>query len=164
MRPSSSINPTTGTHPSSINLSPSPTQNPHANDTGIWKCHVNDNNPSGQTSALWAETEIFVANKSTVAITSPSHTDSNSVPLIEVDLSSGGVQVATREILHDLRRFLPQIDAECKAEFGRPPPQVKWYIDEPSNLLDDSLSTARMDRRDAATVISSLHFTLDQQM
>ena len=59
---------------------------------------------------------------------------------------------------------MPQIDAECKAEFGRPPPQVKWYIDEPSNLLDDSFSTARMDRRDAATVISSLHFTLDQQM
>jgi len=119
-------------------------RSPHANDTGLWKCHVNDNNPMGQSTTMWKEVEIFVANKSVPVITRPDPNDvSNSA--IELDLSTS-----------------TSIDAECKAMFGSPPPQIVWYIDDVDNELDSSFSSDSTARD--GTVTSSIRFDLDQQM
>jgi len=114
--------------------------NPHANDTGIWKCHVSDNNPD--VGNQWAEVELYVANQSTVAITDPDLFGNSGVAL-EVDLSS-----STQEF----------VDAECTAMYGIPPPDIIWYIDEPSNTVDNGADqTVRSD----GTVISEMRMTLD---
>jgi hypothetical protein len=119
-------------------------RSPHANDTGLWKCHVNDNNPMGQSTTMWKEVEIFVANKSVPVITRPDPNDvSNSA--IELDLSTS-----------------TSIDAECKAMFGSPPPKIIWYIDDIDNELDSSFSSDSTARD--GTVTSSIRFDLDQQM
>merc|ERR1712088_316956 len=119
-------------------------RSPHANDTGLWKCHVNDNNPMGQSTTMWKEVEIFVANKSVPVITRPDPNDvSNSA--IELDLSTS-----------------TSIDAECKAMFGSPPPKIIWYIDDIDNELDSSFSSDSTARD--GTVTSSIRFDLDEQL
>jgi len=115
--------------------------NPHANDTGIWKCHVNDNNPDVGTQ--WAEVDLFVANKSVVSITDPELFGNGGLSL-EVDLSS-----STRV----------EVDAECTAEFGIPPPDIIWYIDEPSNTVDGSSDQSE---QSDGSVVSSIRLSLDQ--
>merc|ERR1712059_167708 len=125
-------------------------KSPHANDTGTWKCHVNDNNPNGQATTMWADVELFVANVSTAEITRPDLTEA-AMPGIEVDLSSGSAEV----------------DAECTAKYGVPPPSLVWYIDEPTNTLDSSLSSERQ-VADAGLntmkVTSAVRFTIDEQL
>jgi len=100
---------------------------PHANDTGEWKCFVTDNNPEGSPTTLWGKVNVFTAEKSVVNITKPDliHNPSHS---ITVDLSS------TSKV--DIESL------ECTAS-GIPPPNIIWYIDSPSNRLDQSLSTQR---------------------
>ena len=93
---------------------------------------------------MWKEVEIFVANKSVPVITRPDPNDVSS-SAIELDLS-----IST------------SIDAECKAMFGSPPPQIVWYIDDIDNELDSSFSSDSTARD--GTVTSSIHFDLDQQM
>ena len=93
---------------------------------------------------MWKEVEIFVANKSVPVITRPDPNDV-SRSAIELDLSSSS-----------------SVDAECKAMFGSPPPQIIWYIDEPDNRLDSSFSSDSTARD--GTVTSAIHFDLDQQM
>jgi len=119
-------------------------RSPHANDTGLWKCHVNDNNPNGQSTTMWKEVEIFVANKSVPVITRPDPNDvTNSA--IQLDLTSSTT-----------------VDAECKAMYGSPPPKMIWYIDDQDNQLDSSFSSDSTARD--GTVTSSIRFDLDQQM
>jgi len=115
--------------------------NPHANDTGIWKCHVNDNNPDVGTQ--WSEVDLFVANQSVVSITDPELFGNGGLSL-EVDLSS-----STRV----------EVDAECTAEFGIPPPDIIWYIDEPSNTVDGSSDQSE---QSDGSVVSSIRLSLDQ--
>jgi len=118
-------------------------QSPHANDTGIWKCHVNDNNPEGQSTTMWAEIDLFVANESMVAITDPDLFNNPGTSL-EVDLTS-----STRV----------EVDVECTAEYGVPPPDIIWYIDEPSNTVDgDADQSIQSD----GSVVSNIRLTLDQ--
>ena len=105
---------------------------------------MNDNNPMGQSTTMWKEVEIFVANKSVPVITRPDPNDvSNSA--IQLDLS-----IST------------SIDAECKAMFGSPPPKIIWYIDDEDNELDSSFSSDSTARD--GTVTSSIRFDLDEQM
>ena len=86
--------------------------------------------------------ELYVANQSTVAITDPDLFGNSGVAL-EVDLSS-----STQEF----------VDAECTAMYGIPPPDIIWYIDEPSNTVDNGADqTVRSD----GTVISEMRMTLD---
>jgi len=119
---------------------------PHANDTGVWKCHVQDNNPNGETTKMRSEVEVFVANKSVVAITHPDPTDKAKYS-IEVDLAAGTTK----------------IEAECEAKFGLPPPSIRWYIDEPSNVIDQQYQSDST-KNDGTTVESTIQFTLDAAM
>ena len=32
----------------------------------MWKCMVDDNSPTGQSSIFWADTQIYIANRSEV--------------------------------------------------------------------------------------------------
>eukprot|EP00090_Calanus_glacialis_P022013 TRINITY_DN33963_c0_g1_i1.p1 TRINITY_DN33963_c0_g1~~TRINITY_DN33963_c0_g1_i1.p1 ORF type:complete len:332 (-),score=61.33 TRINITY_DN33963_c0_g1_i1:24-1019(-) len=116
-------------------------RSPHANDTGIWKCHVNDNNPDVGTQ--WAEVDLFVANESVVAITDPDMYGNTGVS-IEVDLSTSS---------------RVDVDAECTAEYGIPPPDIIWYIDEPTNTVDGSSDQTE---QSDGTVVSSVRLSLDQ--
>ena len=100
----------------------------------------------GQSTTMWKETQLFVANESMVAITRPDPYNA-AVPVLEVDISSGSRAT---------------IDAECKAQYGVPPPTIAWYIDEPTNLIDASFSTDRV--LSDGTVTSTVRFDLDQQM
>jgi len=118
-------------------------QKPHANDSGVWTCHVNGNSPGRQSTTMWAETELFVANISVVSVTKPSK-DDNSEPGIEIDLSDNSGEVS----------------AECTAEHGSPLPDIVWYVDESSNRLPSSLATQR---EHDGTVTSEIRFTLDAQ-
>eukprot|EP00092_Neocalanus_flemingeri_P029943 GFUD01032509.1.p1 GENE.GFUD01032509.1~~GFUD01032509.1.p1 ORF type:complete len:334 (+),score=61.92 GFUD01032509.1:30-1031(+) len=118
-------------------------QSPHANDTGVWKCHVNDNNPEGQSTTMWAQIDLFVANQSMVTITDPDLFN-NPGTSIEVDLSSSTVV---------------EVDAECTAQYGVPPPDIVWYIDEPSNTVDGS---ADQNIQSDGSVVSSIRMSLDQ--
>jgi len=115
--------------------------NPHANDTGIWKCHVNDNNQEVMTQ--WAEVNLFVANESVVSITDPDMAGNPGLSL-EVDLASGN-----RE----------ELQVECTAQYGIPPPDIVWYIDEPSNKVTGSSDQSE---DSDGTVGSTIRLQLDQ--
>jgi len=117
-------------------------QAPHANDTGVWKCHVNDNNQEGQSTTMVAEVNLFVANESVVSITDPDLI-SNPGTSLEVDLTSSRADV----------------DAECTAEYGVPPPEIIWYIDEPTNTVDQSVDQSI---QSDGSVVSSIRLSLDQ--
>eukprot|EP00091_Calanus_sinicus_P024567 TRINITY_DN8890_c0_g1_i1.p1 TRINITY_DN8890_c0_g1~~TRINITY_DN8890_c0_g1_i1.p1 ORF type:complete len:302 (-),score=56.64 TRINITY_DN8890_c0_g1_i1:186-1034(-) len=101
-------------------------QSPHANDTGIWKCHVNDNNPDVGTQ--WAEVDLFVANESVVAITDPDMYGNTGVS-IEVDLST------TSRV---------DVDAECTAEYGILPRRLSGTLMNHQTLWMGALT--RMNR------------------
>lgn len=107
---------------------------------------MQDNNPNGETTKMRSEVEVFVANKSVVAITHPDPTDKAKYS-IEVDLAAGSTK----------------IEAECEAKFGLPPPTIRWYIDEPSNVIDRQYQSDST-KNDGSTVESTIQFTLDTAM
>ena len=52
-----------------------------------------------------------------------------------------------------------EVDVECTAEYGVPPPDIIWYIDEPSNTVDgDATQSIQSD----GSVVSNIRLTLDQ--
>jgi len=116
---------------------------PHANDTGTWTCKVNDNNPVGTSTTMWADVELFVAVQSEVVLTDPDLTEDPGQSL-EIDLSDS---------------YGEEIEAECTAPSGSPPPTLTWYIDEPTN----EISTADIDERvrNDGSVVSKIRFQLD---
>jgi len=114
--------------------------NPHANDTGIWKCHVNDNDPDVVTQ--WAEVNLFVANESVVSITDPDMAGNPGLSL-EVDL---GTQSRV------------EVKVECTAEYGIPPHDIVWYIDEPTNTVTGS---DRQSEDSDGKVVSEISLQLD---
>jgi len=120
---------------------------PHANDTGEWKCYVQDNNPD--VSAQWGKVNLYTAVKSVVNITQPDMVRDPSYS-ISVDLSSSSRQ--------DLQVL------ECTAS-GSPPPNIIWYIDEPRNEIDKSLySQSREGTGFDIKVVSTLsRLSLDRQ-
>ena len=65
---------------------------------------------------------MFVANESVVSITDPDMTSSPGISL-EVDLAT---------------QSRVEVKAECTAEYGIPPPDIVWYIDEPTNTVTGS--------------------------
>lgn len=117
---------------------------PHTNDTGIWTCHVNYNNPSAKP--LWSQVDLFVANQSVVSLTNPDLFNNPGMSL-EVDLSS------TSRV---------EIDAECTAQHGLPPPEIIWYIDEPTNMVDHDVEQSIQGNEVIPTVVSNIRLTLDQ--
>lgn len=119
---------------------------PHANDTGEWKCHVDDNNPF-QPAVMWSSVKIFVANQSEVAISDPD-LDEDPDAALEVDLSSGR----------------PEIKAACTSSYGIPRPTIKWYIDNPDQQIRDR-DLDDVDEEfdeDENTVTSSVTIRLDE--
>lgn len=117
---------------------------PHANDTGVWTCHVNYNNPSSKP--LWSQVDLFVANQSVVSLTHPDLFNNPGTSL-EVDLSSNS---------------RVEIDAECTALYGLPPPDIIWYIDEPTNIVDHDVEQTIKGNDVIPTVVSNIRLTLDQ--
>jgi len=91
---------------------------PSANDTGVWKCMVSDNSAGG--SYFSSEIDLFVANKSEALITDPAM-DMGMDQSLWIDVSDGQ----------------DTIEASCESVYGVPPPQLIWYIDEPSNQISD---------------------------
>jgi hypothetical protein len=89
------------------------------------------------------EVDLFVANDSVVAITDPDMYGNTGVS-IEVDLSTSS---------------RVDVDAECTAEYGIPPPDIIWYIDEPTNTVDGSSDQTE---QSDGTVVSSIRLSLDQ--
>jgi len=117
---------------------------PHANDTGIWTCKVNDNNPMGTSTTMWAEVELFVAVQSEVVMSYPDLTEDPGQSL-EIDLSNS---------------YSEELEAECTALDGSPPPSLIWYIDEPTNEI--STADVEEDVNNDGTVVSSIRFQLDR--
>jgi len=98
---------------------------PHANDTGLWICRMNDNTVSSQ-STFREELNIFVANRSVVEITDPALEDGKDRSLW-VDISDGQ----------------DKVQASCESTYGVPPPELVWYIDEPSNKVSSRDATIK---------------------
>jgi len=102
--------------------------NPHANDTGNWKCTVTDNNPEETGArAQWKEVKLFTAEKSVINITKPDMVENPSESLY---LDLGSRSSADLETL------------ECTAS-GSPPAKIVWYIDERTNTIDRSQYSQR---------------------
>ena len=84
-----------------------------------------------------------MANESVVAITDPDMYGNTGISL-EVDLSSSS---------------RVDVDAECTAQYGVPPPDIIWYIDERSNTVDAS---ADQNVQSDGSVVSNIRLSLDQ--
>lgn len=97
---------------------------PHANDTGSWKCEVNDNSFGSQSSKFWSEVNLYVANRSEVIISDPVE-ETGKDRSIWVDISTGRARV----------------QASCKSVYGIPLPKLVWYIDEQTNRVSSRDAT-----------------------
>lgn len=118
---------------------------PHANDTGVWKCMVDDNSATGQSTIFWADMQLYVANRSEVVITDPDVL-SDKGATISLDLTSGS----------------GRLQATCLARYGVPAPTIVWYIDDPVNKI--SSRDGSIDSRPSTgqnTVQSTVSLSLD---